>query len=214
MISNNNDSWLNFLMLVFFTILFGYSFQELLNTNQLFINSIGEQFTIHQIQNILDFQEKWSFLSFLFIPIFLLLKILIISVIIDVGCFFYDKEIKFKVIFNAVTKAEFIFLLVILLKLIWFYFFQKDHTLQDIQQFYPFSAFNIIGHQGLNPWWIYPLQTLNIFELAYWFFLAYLIGEEINETESTKGLQIVASSYGVSLLIWVVSVMFFMLNVN
>ncbi|WP_445914502.1 hypothetical protein [Yeosuana sp.] len=213
MIFNNNDRWLNFLMLVFFTIFFGYSFQELLNINQLFINSIGEQFTIDQIQNILDFQEKWAFLSFLFIPIFLLLKIFIISAIIDVGCFFYDKEIKFKVIFNVVIKAEFIFLLVILLKFIWFYFFQEDHTLQDIQQFYPLSALNIIGHQGLDPWWIYPLQTLNIFELAYWVVLAYFLSKEIKDT-TDKGFAIVASSYGVSLLIWVIGVMFFILNVN
>ncbi len=76
------------------------------------------------------------------------------------------------------------------------------------------SALNIIGYEGLEPWFIYPLQVLNLFELAYWFIIAFLLNKEINDTESTKGLQIVVSSYGVSLLIWVVGVMFFTLNMS
>ncbi len=65
----------------------------------------------------------------------------------------------------------------------------------------------------MQPWFIYPFQVFNLFELAYWFILAYLIGKELNEN-TDKGFSIVASSYGVSLLIWVVGVMFFTLNMS
>lgn len=75
------------------------------------------------------------------------------------------------------------------------------------------SALNIIGYEGLQPWFIYPFQVLNLFELAYWVILAYLIGKELNEN-TDKGMSIVVSSYGVSLLIWVVGVMFFTLNIS
>jgi len=74
-----------------------------------------------------------------------------------------------------------------------------------------------VGYQGLEPWFIYPLQVLNLFELAYWFVLAYFIGK-LAFTEKDKGkpmdlgLKIVASSYGSALLLWVVVVMFFTLN--
>lgn len=105
-------------------------------------------------------------------------------------------------------------MLVIVFKTAWFYFLQTDYNLEDLQYFYPLSALNIVGYEGLQPWFIYPFQILNLFELAYWLILAYLIGEEINDTESTKGLQIVASSYGISLLIWVIGVMFFTLNIS
>ena len=106
-----------------------------------------------------------------------------------------------------------LFLLIIIVKTTWFYFFQTDFTLEDLQYFYPLSALNIIGYQGLEPWYIYPFQVINLFEVAYWFILSYLIGKELNET-TEKGLSIVASSYGVGLLIWVVGVMFLTLNMS
>lgn len=127
--------------------------------------------------------------------------------------FFFDKEIKFKTLFNIVVKAEFVFLLVILCKTIWFYVFQQDYTLEDLQYFYPLSAINITGYDGLKPWFAYPLQTLNLFEVTYWILLAYLLGKELKIT-TDMGLNIVASSYGVGLLIWVVAVMFFTLNMS
>tara|TARA_R110002049_G_scaffold203126_3_gene373719 strand:+ start:1412 stop:1543 length:132 start_codon:yes stop_codon:yes gene_type:complete len=43
--------------------------------------------------------------------------------------------------------------------------------------------------------------------------LAYLLGKELNITLN-KGLNIIASSYGVGLIIWVVAVMFFILNMS
>ncbi|AUS06532.1 hypothetical protein [Pseudotamlana carrageenivorans] len=75
------------------------------------------------------------------------------------------------------------------------------------------SALNIIGYEGLQTWFIYPFQVLNLFELAYWFILAFLIGKEIHEN-TDKGMAIVASSYGIGLLIWVVGVMFITLNMS
>ena len=70
--------------------------------------------------------------------------------------------------------------------------------MEDLQYFYPLYALSIIGYEGLQPWFVYPFQVLNLFELAYWFILAYLLGKELEST-TDKGLSIVASSYGVGL---------------
>lgn len=105
--------------------------------------------------------------------------------------------------------------MVIVFKTVWFYFFQADYNLEDLQYFYPLSALNIIGYEGLQPWFIYPFQVLNLFELAYWLILAYLIDKELGiDKKKDTGIKIVASSYGVSLLIWVVGIMFFTLNMS
>ncbi|WP_296344452.1 hypothetical protein [Winogradskyella sp.] len=141
------------------------------------------------------------------------MKILIIATILDLGCFIFNKKIKFKKIFNIVVKAEFIFLLVIIFKTAWFYFFQTNYTLEDLQYFYPLSAINIVGYEGIDAWWVYPLQVLNLFELAYWLVLGYLLGKALN-SNFDKGISIVASSYGVALLIWVVGIMFFTLSAS
>ncbi len=194
-------------------MLFGYISKEILNTEDLYASSLSEQFTQEQILEALNLKKKWQWLGYIAIPLLLLLKISIIAAIIDVGCFFFNKEIKYKTLFNSVVKAEFVFLLVIIFKTLWFYIFHQDYTLEDLQYFYPFSAINITGYQDLKPWFVYPLQVLNLFELAYWVILAYLIGKEIKST-TKKGFIIVGSSYGVGLLIWVIAIMFLTLNMS
>ena len=162
--------------------------------------------------------KKWRLISQLFLPFLILIKVTIIGIILYIGTFFYSKtKVTFKQLFDAVVKAEFVFLGVGVLKIVWFYFFQTSYTLEDLQYFYPLSALNIVGYKGLDNWFIYPLQTLNLFELAYWLLLAYFIGK-LAFTEKDKGkpmdlgFKIVASSYGSALLLWVVVVMFFTLN--
>jgi hypothetical protein len=202
-----------FLILIFLFIIINYIFKITLKIDDLTIDSLASQISYEQIQEILDFKDKWQWLEYIISPLILLLKVSIIAAILDIGCFFFNKEIKFKSLFRIVVKAEFVFLLVIVFKTLWFYMFQQGYSLEDVQYFYPLSALNIIGYQDLQPWFIYPLQTLNLFELSYWFILAYLLGKEL-KTTSDKGFTIVASSYGVGLAIWIVGVMFITLNMN
>lgn len=202
-----------FIVLVVCTIAIGYGSKTLLDTDTLLLNSLAEQLTQEQLEQTLNQQSKWQWVGYAIIPILLLLKISITAAIIDVGCFFFDKEIKYKTVFNIVVKAEFVFLLVIVFKTVWFYVFQQDYGLNDLQNFYPLSALNITGYNGLETWFIYPFQVLNLFEIAYWFILAYSLGKKLH-IKTEKSLNIIASSYGVSLVIWVVGVMFLTLNMS
>ena len=187
--------------------------KELLNLDDLVISSSAEQLTNDQIKEIISFQENWEWISYVILLLFLSIKIVVVAVILDGGCFFFEKEIKYKKLLTIVIQSEFIFLLVIIFKTLWFYVFHQNFTLEDTQYFYPLSLLNLIDYQGLSSWWIYPLQVLNLFEVAYWFVLSYLLGKELKTTTS-KGFSIVASSYGVGLLIWVGAVMFLTLNMS
>jgi hypothetical protein len=202
-----------FIVLVVCTIAIGYGSKTLLDTDTLLLNTLAEQLTQEQLEHTLNQQSKWQWVGYAVIPILLLLKISIIAAIIDAGCFFFDKEIKYKTVFNIVVKAEFVFLLVIVFKTLWFCIFKQDYGLNDLQNFYPFSALNITGYNGLETWFIYPFQVLNLFEIAYWFILAYLLGKTLH-IKTEKSLNIIASSYGISLIIWVVGVMFLTLNMS
>ena len=208
----------NFILITLLSFFLGILSNSILKFEILFINSLSEILTQNQIEEYLNFKKKWQLLSYLIIPILLLIKMSIIASIIYIGAFFYSKaKVTFKQLFNAVVKAEFVFLGVGVLKIVWFYFFQTNYTLEDLQYFYPLSALNIVGYQGLESWFIYPLQVLNLFELAYWLLLSYFVGK-LAFTEKDKGkpmdlgFKIVASSYGSALLLWVVVVMFFTLN--
>jgi hypothetical protein len=191
---------------------------KLLNLDILLYNSLSEQLTTSQINKYFEIKEKWQWLSYTIIPLILLIKTLLITSVLYIGTFFYSKvKVTFKQLLSAVINAEYVFLGVGILKIVWFYFFQTSYTLEDLQYFYPLSALNIVGYKGLEAWFIYPLQVLNLFELAYWLLLSYFIGK-LAFTEKDKGkpmdlgFKIVASSYGSALLLWVVVVMFFTLN--
>ena len=207
-----------FILIVTISILTYYINKNFLENEKLFISFLSEKLSLKQIKDFIIYQKKWQWLSYAIIPILLLIKTTLITSVLYVGTFFYSKsKVTFKQLLNAVIKAEFVFLLVGVAKIIWFYFFQTNYTLEDLQYFYPLSALNIVGYQGLDSWFIYPLQVLNLFELAYWLLLSYFIGK-LAFTEKDKGkpmdlgFKIVASSYGSALLLWVVVVMFFTLN--
>ena len=207
-----------FFILVLFLLIIGFVGSIILDNEAKLIQYLNENYTTSQVNMYFETKQKWQWFSYSIIPIFLLIKISIIASILYIGTFFYSKaKVTFKQLFNAVVKAEFVFLGVGVLKIVWFYFFQTSYTLEDLQYFYPLSALNIVGYKGLESWFIYPLQVLNLFELAYWLLLAYFIGK-LAFTEKDKGkpmdlgFKIVASSYGSALLLWVVVVMFFTLN--
>ena len=178
----------------------------------LLYNSLSEQLTSKQIKEYLKFQDKWQWVGYFMIPILLLIKTVLITSVLYIGVFFINKSVvTFKSVWRIVINSEFIFLFIPICKIIWFYFFQTEYKLVDIQYFYPFSALNFIDFKELEPWLIYPIQTINLFELAYIIYLSYQLGY-LTKSNPDTGIKIVASSYIPALFLWVSIVMFFTLN--
>lgn len=206
------STYSKYVLLCITLLIFSETIKYTLNFEKLIFNSLSENFSTNQIERILSLQDKWKWVGYVFIPIYILMKTLIISSVLYVGLFFFNKkEIAFKNIWNCVLNGEFIFLLVPLLKVVWFIFFQTNYTLNDIQYFYPLSVLNIVSYNGLDAWLLYPLQTLNLFEVAYIIYLSYQIGY-LTKTNADNGFKIVSYSYVPALLLWVTVVMFFTLN--
>lgn len=187
---------------------------KLIKYKKLLYESQIEIYSDKQLEKILNIQNILDNLNVLLTFIFIFIKTIIIACVIYCGVlFFCKKRIVFNQIWNLILKAEFIFLLVPFFKIIWFYFFQTNYNLEDIQNFYPFSAINISGLKNLEPWLIYPLQTLNLFELAYIIYLAYEIGK-LTQTNTDKGFKIMMYSYVPTMLLWVCVVMFLTLSMS
>ena len=202
-----------FIILSVANIGLSYISSVILDLNGVMVRSLSEQLTAEQMEKVLSFKDQWQWISYVSVPILLLIKISVIAVLIDVGCVFYNEKLPYKQLFRIVLLGEFVFLAVSIFKLCWFLFFQPNFSLEDIQYFYPLSALNIIGYKGVAVWFIYPSQLLNLFEVVYWFLIAVQLNKAIGSTTG-KGVNIVASGYGVGLLLWVVCVMFFTLNMS
>ena len=203
--------------LVLSALILSYCHYSFLNIDLLQIDEASKTLTKVQIEQILNPETDNEYLNLITISISTLFKVILISTIVFTGTLLFEKKISMRNIFFIVIKLEYIFLIPILFEIIYFKFINTTANLEEIQYFYPLSALNIVGYQGLESWFVYPLQVLNLFELAYWLLLSYFVGK-LAFTEKDKGkpmdlgFKIVASSYGSALLLWVVVVMFFTLN--
>ncbi len=202
---------LSFVLLCFLAISFILLHRYVLELKSLESDLLSKNLSQKQIDNFFFSAKSKEYLNFIIIPINIFTKIVITSLLLFFGCTLFDLKVKFKQLLYISVKAEFIFLLSILYEILYFKFIQINHSYSDVQNFSSLSALNITGYQELDPWLIYPLQVLNLFELVYIIYLSYQVGQ-LTQTNTDNGLKIVAYSYVPALFLWVTVVMFFTLN--
>lgn len=207
LINQASSVWSKFLTLCLIAIAISWSFQEMLFSDALYYNAFADQLSYERINNIVEQSKKWGWVGYSLTPLLYLIKLSLISTCLSLGYFFSSNHFKFKTFFNIAVLAELIFLLPVLIKLFWFLFVQTDYDLNELTQFYPLSALNLVDAKTTPRYWLAPLQTLNLFEVAYWFLLAYGVADATGFSFK-QSFGLVMSSYGVGLVLWVVLVMF------
>lgn len=190
-----------------------FAWQYLLISDELYVNAFAEQMTFEQIQGVLDQSHRWSWLGYAILPVFNLLKFTLIAACLSLGYYFAADRWVFKPFFRLAIRAELVLLLPMLIKLLWFVFVRTDYSLSDLQFFYPLSLLNLTNPSELAPWLLYPTQLANLFELAYWFVLAYGVAQAI-DVPMPRAFGLVAASYGTGLLVWVAFVMFLTVSLS
>ncbi len=194
-------------------LLFNYLFVFSLFNENSYMASYSDQLSTSQIEKILFNQHQYLWVSFIFLFISSLIKFFLISTVLYMGLIIAGQKISFMKIFRVVLISEYIFLIAIFLKFIYFYFIQVIYSLTNVNTFYPLSILNLLDSDLIDKIWIYPLQILNVFEITYWIILAYSISKLINNNFD-KAFKIVLSSYLPSLIVWVVFIMFLTVTLN
>ncbi|TAE94209.1 MAG: hypothetical protein EAZ80_10560 [Runella slithyformis] len=189
----------------------------LLISNTLYFNTFAEQLSYEQIENMVMEGKKWEWLAYAMLPLVYLIKLSFVATCLSVGMLFVNNKFAFKKMFGVALVAEFVFLVPAFLKILWFTFVQTDYDLKDLQLFYPLSALNFFDYKTLETWWVYPLQTFNVFEIIYWLLLAKGLQAPLpptgefrvaKEMDFEQSLGLVMGSYGVGLVLWIATVMF------
>tara|TARA_R110002033_G_C3890885_1_gene238823 strand:- start:2894 stop:3532 length:639 start_codon:yes stop_codon:yes gene_type:complete len=186
-----------------------------LNIQDLFYNFYSDQLAQKQVDKIIQNQQKWEWVGYTIIPIIILIRSSLVAICLNIGMFFYNMEhpYKFKQFLRIALIGEFVLVLVGFSRIFYFYFIKIDYTLLDLQQYYPLSYINFLDLEKIQPWLIYPLQTINLFEIAYFFVLVYGLWKLL-KNKFLKSFEIVTISYGSGLIIWLGLVMFFTLNMS
>lgn len=196
-----------FIYLSLLSVLMGLAFQHLLVSDSLYYNSLGDQLSYERIRILIVQGERWKWLGHVLVPVIYSIKLSLVASAMSLVSYLTTNRFHFKHFFGAAIFGELVFLLPVLIKLFWFLFIQTDYTLQDLSIFYPLSVLNITGTENIPSYLLYPLQTLNLFEIVYWFLLAYGVADATG-FPIKRSFGLVMSSYGVGLLLWVVLVMF------
>jgi len=188
--------------------------KNVLINETVFYNSFSEQLTYERAMNLFENMNRYSWISYLVTPLLLLIKFTVISLVLYMGVFFLNLhyKISFGVIFRIVIASDIIFVLAGVIKFLWFCFFAGNYELDDISFFYPLSLINLFKVSEVSRLWVFPLQSVNLFQAAYMLLLAYGLNKagRIEKSESEK---VVLFSYMPAFLFWIVLIMFISLDV-
>ncbi|OYU67086.1 MAG: hypothetical protein CFE22_06315 [Cytophagaceae bacterium BCCC1] len=196
---------------IFVCLLISYFNKTEILSDELIYNFYSTQLSYSQIKELLANQEKYQWIGYLIIPITYFIKISLITLCLYTGILLSNsKTLSFSKIFSAVVLADILFLIPGVVKIFWFSF-QPDYTLEDLQYFMPGSLLNLFNPKEIEPWLVYPLQSINVWEVAFWFALAYELKAYFQD-DFAKSFGTVMASYGSGLVIWIVFVVFLTLN--
>ena len=204
---------LRYLILVLLYCIIYLLTDQVLVTDDVVFNSFIDKLSYDRISETLAQGKKWKWLSYVFLPIFLFVKIIFVTICLSIGGLILNLENGFKKFISIVTTIEFIFLIPGVIKLLWFLFVKTNYSLQDIQFFSPLSIISLFNPNELDPWLVYPIQLLNVFELLYWLAFAWQL-QDVLEKPFAESLGFVAKTYGVGLAVWVVVVMFLTVSIS
>lgn len=214
-----NSSMSLLLILCLTNVLLGFSINFLFISDNLYYQSFEEQLAISRIDEVIKLAKKWQWLIYVSIPLFTVSRIFLCYTCLFIGIYFVEIQINSSKLFRVALLGNFVFIFSGITKLVMLIFFKEISTIHDLQ-FTPFSLLSILGEKAINPLFEYPMNLLNIFELVYFFVLAWLLRDLLNEDSEDRSykyggaLKLVAGSYGSGLLLWVVLNMFLTINAS
>ena len=201
----------------FLNFLLVYISKNGLDTQEKIFDFLAKDYPSSVVQNYMDSQKKWWWVSYAVTPVLIGIKILLVAFCLNFVKIISEKleDVQFRDILFVVLIAEFVFVIAGFYKFFNFYLVDTDYTLETLQTYYPLSLINYKEAISTEKWLAYPLQLANVFELMYWGVLAWGIWQLADKKISyQRSLGYVALTYGVGLLFWVGVVCFLILSVS
>lgn len=210
---DNLNKHILFLFLVSCAIAFTLLLQGIVISDKVYYDHFSETLPLDKITELLQFQEKWWWVNYVMIPIIYTLKFSFLSLWLLTAAVFMGYKTSYKKLFHAAILAEFVVLIPIISKVIWFSFFQRDFTFLEIQLFNPFSLISFFDIESLEPWLVYPIQSINILEIVYIIVLAFGVKSAIRQDYNTA-LKFTLPAYLLGLVIWIIFITFLTINLS
>jgi hypothetical protein len=186
--------------------------QEVLLTDTLYFNSLGEQMAYERIEELIARQQQYKWVAYAVVPVALFLQVFLITLCLNVGTILYEYRLGFRKLFGMVARATVLMAVVGSLQVIPLVITPIE-TLDQLTQLDWFSVAALFRGMDVPLWLLLPLKMLNLILLLSLLILAggmhWLTGRPYG-----KMLGFVTGTYGVGMLLLVLLLVFLQLNMS
>lgn len=219
MLHRNNFIHLSVILLT--NILYIVVFNNFVQTDELYYSFLTENYPDEIAERVFEASQSYSFIAYLLLPVVIILRTLIFAIILDAILTCKDiyqqgktsAKHKFSHFWKIFIYAEWSYVILLLVSLSWFTFFNTDYNYKELTDFSPLSLYNLIGHDTLENWLIFPLKAINLFEAAYIVF-AVVACKKILKVSSLDSIFYIAMSYVIPFIIFIVFIVYLSLHLQ
>ena len=200
-------------MLVLSAILLSFSLDIFVYTDDIYYYAFSDTLSGERIDELIAGMKDAAWIGYIFIPFIYALKIFLVSASIYTGVFLLNVRASFSAIFHTALKCEFLFLIPVVLRLFWFTLINTHYTLEDIDNFPPFSILTFLELKDAEIWLTYALSFINLIQLTYIILISKGISSVL-DINFGKSVGLVIKSYGAGLILWILFIVFLIVSLT
>lgn len=157
---------------------------------------------------LLERYQSTRWLSFLLVPVLLLLRLSLVTLCLFLGGFFFAEMIgkRFGDWWGVATVAQAVMLTYSVILCI----VNLTAGANKTMELTTYTSLLFLGNDNMEQWVRLPLSAVNFFEILYWVVMSLLL-EKLCGTKFGKSFKFVMSTYGVGYLFYIALLMFLML---
>lgn len=201
-----------FLLLCLLDVLVVYCTQNVVITTEVYYNTLGHQLSTERMDELLQGQQKWQWISYAVQPLLILLQAAFVGICIGVGAILADHPLRFQQVFSVALKSMIVFAIFKAIHVL-ILMFSTVSTMDDLFKADWFTLLGWIGKDHVPAWSALPLSVVSVPQLLFGLVLsaglAYATGKRLRPV-----LGLVAVSYGSGLLVLVLFLVFLQMNVG
>lgn len=166
-------TWHLFLILNIVSLVIIYVNNNFIFTREVFHQLYSKQMEAYRIDEYFDVVNNFSLWGYLIIPLVLLLKITLFTLLLQLPLTLKFIELKFKVVFRIVTIANIPLIISELAKTFWLVFTPYNEFTNEFLSLVPLSITNLIDITQYSTAITGFLNSINLFEFV-WIFLVFI----------------------------------------
>lgn len=168
------------------------------------LDIIGEDVKVQ----LLERYQSTRWLSFLLVPVLLLLRLSLVTLCLFIGGYFFVEMSgkRFVDWWGVATVAQAVILTYSVILCILNLSAESNKAMELTK----YTSLLFLGGEKLESWVRLPLSAVNIFEVLYWIVMSLFVGK-LSGTKFGKSFKFVMSTYGVGYLFYIALLMFLLL---